>query len=309
MGRRLPRPGDGPAADDLGHQVPRPTARSSRPASTLAPAPRQRRRRPRRPRWSRRACPPHALSVAQEQPRRVHRRELARVPAKRITRLRGIGSVPRYELVRRSREWRQRFNLPEAGLPRADTQWPQANSTHPCGQFTGPGFGPAAAVARPAAFETAADLAQLSVDEVIRKLIPDAPELARSSDWPAPRRAPPFSPWAGQQEIARATGMPTPTCRAPDRLRTRWAKSVPALTPVRDDLVEILREHGGVMGGGTRRGLLARRGSELGDPAERLGRGDLRARRDRHRGTPGEPPAGPAPERPGAGGDAWSSSR
>ena len=34
-----------------------------------------------------------------------------------------------------------------------------------------------------------------------------------------------------------------------ERLRARWAKSVPALPPVRDEIVEILREHGGIMGG------------------------------------------------------------
>ena len=56
-----------------------------------------------------------------------------------------------------------------------------------------------------------------------------------------------------------------------ERLRARWAKSVPALLPVRDEIVEILREHGGIMGGrGLTAALLARRGSELGDPAERL---------------------------------------
>ena len=56
-----------------------------------------------------------------------------------------------------------------------------------------------------------------------------------------------------------------------ERLRARWAKSVPALTSVREEVVEILREHGGIMGDrGLAAGLLARRGSLLGDPAERL---------------------------------------
>ena len=56
-----------------------------------------------------------------------------------------------------------------------------------------------------------------------------------------------------------------------ERLRARWAKSVPALTSVREEVMEILREHGGIMGGrGLAAGLLARRGSLLGDPAERL---------------------------------------
>ena len=55
---------------------------------------------------------PYALSIAQQQLGVSTAGELARVPARRITRLRGIGSVPRYELVRRSREWRQRFDCP-----------------------------------------------------------------------------------------------------------------------------------------------------------------------------------------------------
>ena len=56
-----------------------------------------------------------------------------------------------------------------------------------------------------------------------------------------------------------------------ERLRARWAKSVPALTSVREEVMEILREHGGIMGGrALAAGLLARRGSLLRDPAERL---------------------------------------
>ena len=66
---------------------------------------------------------PYALSIAQQRLGIDTAGDLARVPARRITALRGIGSVPRYELVRLSREWRQRFSLTEAGLPRADVQW------------------------------------------------------------------------------------------------------------------------------------------------------------------------------------------
>ena len=61
---------------------------------------------------------PHALSVAQQRLDINTAGDLARVQARHITRLRGIGSRPRYELVRLSREWRQRFNLTEAGLLR-----------------------------------------------------------------------------------------------------------------------------------------------------------------------------------------------
>ena len=95
----------------------------------------------------------------------------------------------------------------------------------------------------------------------------------RSSASRAPRTGPPrVSPWAGPLEIARATGLPeTEVAAHLDRLRNRWQKSVKALTPVRDDLVEILRAHGRVLGWQQlAAGLLARRGAEIGDPAERL---------------------------------------
>ena len=117
-----------------------------------------------------------------------------------------------------------------------------------------------------------ADLRQLSVDDVVRHLIPDAPELAQVVGLAGVPGGARVSPWAGQQEIAQATGMTASDVAAhTERLRARWAKSVPALTPVRDEVMEILREHGGIMGGrGLAAGLLARRGSLLGDPAERL---------------------------------------
>ena len=57
--------------------------------------------------------PVRAVDRAAAAPRLDTAGDLARVPAGRITGLRGIGCVPRYELVRLSREWRQRFNLSE----------------------------------------------------------------------------------------------------------------------------------------------------------------------------------------------------
>ena len=89
--------------------------------------------------------------------------------------------------------------------------------------------------------------------------------------WQAPRAAS-VSPWAAQLEIARVTGLAEAEVTAHlDRLRNRWQKSVPALTPVREDLVEILQEHGRILGWRQlAAGLLARRGAELADPAERL---------------------------------------
>ena len=213
----------------------------------------------------------YALSIAQQSLGVSTAGELARVPARRITRLRGIGSVPRYELVRRSREWRQRFNLPEAELshggqdqnrPIERTAASPQPQTAPSAVAPSPEPGPA----------EPADLRQLSVDDVVRHLIPDAPELAQVVGLASVPNGARVSPWAGQQEIVHATGMAASDVAAhSERLRARWAKSVPALTSVRDEVMEILREHGGIMGGrGLAAGLLARRGSLLGDPAERL---------------------------------------
>ncbi len=217
---------------------------------------------------------PFALSIAQQRLGIDTAGDLARVPAKRITALRGIGSVPRYELVRLSREWRQRFSLTEDGTARADVQW--ADGEKPASvrdkrdlDFERTGVSPAPQLSP----ETPEDLAQLSVDEVVRRLIPDTPELARVTGLaPAAAGAAPVSPWAAPLEIARATGLSEDEVTALlDRLRNRWQKSVKALTSVREDLVTILGAHGRVLGSRQlAAGLLAKRGAETGDPAERL---------------------------------------
>ena len=62
---------------------------------------------------------PRALSIAQQHLGVSTVGELAHIPARRITMLRGIGSRPRYELVRRSREWRLRLRLAETDDPGA----------------------------------------------------------------------------------------------------------------------------------------------------------------------------------------------
>lgn len=217
---------------------------------------------------------PHALSVAQQRLGISTAGDLARVQARHITRLRGIGARPRYELVRRSREWRQRFNLTESGLPRGDVQWLGEDAKQrtvrdrhvisPERQLVSPHPQPAA--------QTPADLRRLSVDEVVRHLIPDEPELRQVAGLGPNAAGVTVAPWAGQQDIARVTGLPAADVAASlERLRSRWRKSVPALLPVRDDLVDILDEHGRVLGWRQlAAGLLARRGSELGDSAERL---------------------------------------
>ena len=201
---------------------------------------------------------PYALSAAMQKLHVSTAGDLARIPAGRITRLRGIGSVPRYELVRLSREWRQRF----------DVQW--TDTAGPLivqidTERTRPAHQPQPAV------EPAEDAERLSVDEVARRLVPSSRDLARVVGLAgAPGGV--ASPWAGQREIARVTGIAEAEVAANlDRLRSRWLKSVPELTPVREELVEILQEHGRIMGWRQlAAGLLARRGSELADPSERI---------------------------------------
>ncbi|HEY0936943.1 MAG TPA: BREX system serine/threonine kinase PglW [Trebonia sp.] len=210
---------------------------------------------------------PFALSIAQQRLGVSTAGELARVPARRITRLRGIGAVPRYELVRRSREWRQRFNLPEAGLARDDAG-EDSRDQRPRDQAGGPERGLPALPA-----QAPDDLRRLPVDEVARRLIPDSPpELALVTGRTAAKDGRRAGPWSSQRDIAQVTGIPEQEAAAHlDRLRARWRKSVPALTTVREDLTEILREHGRVLGARQlAAALLARRGADLDDPEERL---------------------------------------
>ena len=224
---------------------------------------------------------PHALSVAMQRLGVSTAGDLARVPNARITRLRGIGSVPRFELVRLSRDFRHRFHLAGTGVPRPDPGWPAAG--RPAKSLSSeravfPGSTGAPPQTRAPA-ESAEDLKRLSVGEIVRRLIPDSEELAlvmglvpvAEAASPGENRDP-VSPWAAQRDIAQATGLPEAEVAARlDRLRKRWAKSVPALLPVRDELTEILAAHGRILGWRElAAGFLARRGAGGTDGAEPL---------------------------------------
>ena len=208
---------------------------------------------------------PHALSTALGKLGVSTAGELARVPARRITVLRGIGSRPRYELVRRSREWRQRFNLAEAEIQEEERQ--EKNNSSERTPLTALGDVSPTGVA-----EQPEDLARLSVDDVLHRLVPGVPELRLVTGVARPADGRPLSPWASPQEMAARTGIPVADTAAHlERLRARWKKSVPALVGIRDDVVAILGEHGRILGWRElAAALLARRGSELSDPAERL---------------------------------------
>jgi len=82
----------------------------------------------------------------------------------------------------------------------------------------------------------------------------------------------PVAPWAAQREIERATGRGQEEVSGLlARLRERWARPLPAVTAVREDVLAILAEHGRVLAGHQiAAALLMRRGSDLEDPADRL---------------------------------------
>jgi serine/threonine protein kinase len=213
---------------------------------------------------------PRALSIAQQQLGVSTVRELASIPARRITKLRGIGSKPRYELVRRARDWRLKLSISEAALGKDKTDSSERAVVHPPATATGQ-KATASSAAAPA--ESEEELALLSIDELVARLIPDAPpELAVVTGKAGRDDRPPVATWANQRDIAAATGLAEPDVAASlDRLRQRWAKSVPALRPLRDDVAAILADHGRVLEfRQLATALLARRGCDLDDPAARL---------------------------------------
>ena len=213
---------------------------------------------------------PRALSIAQQQLGVSTVGELVRIPARRITKLRGIGSKPRYELVRQARDWRSRLRLSETAVPpgkissaeRAVVQAPHTASSQVA----------ADAVAQESA-DAEQELAHLSVDDLVARLIPDPLDLGRVVGLMGTDGAPPQVPsWANQREIAAGTGLAHEEVAARlDRLRNRWAKSVPALTSMRDDVLRMLEDHGRILEWRQlAAALLARRGSGLEDAAARM---------------------------------------
>ena len=127
-----------------------------------------------------------------------------------------------------------------------------------------------------------------SLDEVGRQLIPgaghtDAETAAMRSILGLPDsdgHPSPVAPWAGQREIERITGRGQEEVTSLlDRLHERWAKSVPAVTRVREDVVAILADHGRVFGGNQiAAALLMRRGSDLETTLARLNLASVCAR-------------------------------
>jgi hypothetical protein len=213
---------------------------------------------------------PRALSIAQQRLGVSTVGELVHIPARRITKLRGIGSKPRYELIRRAREWRLRLRLSETAVPPGKI----VSTERAVVQASDTASSPPVADAMVGELAPAEDeLAHLSVDDIVARLIPDPLGLGLAVGLTGLDGAPPrVPPWADQREITAATGLIEEEVAARlGRLRNRWAKSVPALTPLRDDVLCMLEDHGRVLEWRQlAAALLARRGSGLDDAASRM---------------------------------------
>ena len=248
LDRHLPRPGHGPAAHHRLHQQrrqrKRTTGQPTRPSPPAPSAPKRRAKATPATPLVAAGLSPYALSIAQQRLGVDTAGDLARVPARRITALRGIGSraplragpaVPRMAPAVQPHRGRR--------CPARTSSGPKERSPHPFGIKkilipNGPGLlpDPSRLLRRRKTWRSCPSTRSSAAS------IPDAPELARVTGLaPAADGAAPVSPWAAPLEIARATGLPEEEVTAHlDRLRNRWQKSVKALTSVREDLVEIL---------------------------------------------------------------------
>ena len=192
-----------------------------------------------------------ALSAAEDQLGVNTVGELAKIPAARIQRLRGVGLGPRNELLKRAREWRQQLQLTE--------------------QAAQPPRGKAGGV----------DPAVLSLDEIAAQLTPKQADgnlteitvIRLALGLPgADGQASPVSSWAPQSAVAGQAELSL--AQVSDLLakaRERWTKSLPAVTRLRVTVREILERHGRVMESRyLAAALLAERGCALADGAARL---------------------------------------
>jgi serine/threonine protein kinase len=192
-----------------------------------------------------------ALSAAEDQLHVNTVGELVRIPAARVQRLRGVGLGPRNELVKRAREWRQQLQVAE-----------QAQQS-------------------PGVRAGGVDPAMLSLDEVATQLVPRPAEgngaevlvIRLALGLPdADGRPAPVPAWAPISEIAAHAELPPEyVSELLARARTRWTKSLPAVTRLRITAREILEQHGRVLESRhLAAALLADRGCALADDGARL---------------------------------------
>ena len=242
-----------------------------------------------------------ALSIAQQQLGVTTVGELLRVQPKRIMQLRGIGIIPRNELVRRAGQWRRQLGLTEIAGITEKTSDTERSSGQPSRTATPPG-----------ADGTSEVPVTGSLDEVARQLIPGAGTRRRRDRGHAVDPRPAGCP--GSSVARPALGGPAGH-RAHDRAQPGRGlrPAVPAsralgqVGPGRDRCPRGRGGHPRRARPGARRQPDRRRAAH----APRFGPGGplgpaqpgrrLRARRDRHRNPAGAPPAGrAAPGRPRA---------
>jgi serine/threonine protein kinase len=194
---------------------------------------------------------PRALSAAEDQLHVNTVGELAKIPAARVQRLRGVGLGPRNELLRRASDWRHLLHVAEQAPP------------------------------APKAGASGVDPAILSLDEIAAQLVPrpladnDAERLVirLALGLPGPDGRPsPIAAWAPISAIATNTGLTSGyVSDLLGKARERWTKSLPAVTKLRGTVREMLDRHGRVMESRhLAAALLAERGCALADDTARL---------------------------------------
>ena len=194
--------------------------------------------------------------------------DLLRFPLIHVNRMRGVGNQTRRELTDLAKRLAERF--PDAA------RRPKAAPTEDAGAIPDDGV-------------------RVSVDELRRQLLPAGRTAQAKADTDVLTallglRDEPITTWPSQSEVARTLGItPVAVSHAVARARQRWSKT-PALTRLRQDMVEMLEAQGNVM---TQRelaaALLASRGSVQGHPLRsRYAAACVRAAAEveRHRAAP-----------------------
>ncbi|WP_199044187.1 BREX system serine/threonine kinase PglW [Glycomyces salinus] len=173
--------------------------------------------------------------------------DLIGCPASRINSLDGAGTKVKHELLRKASKWRAALGLTET------------------------------TTAQPGEDDRRA--ADATVDQIADKLLPKRGEpeplrrVALLLGLPHGGARSPVPVWSTFEEVAVATGESVANLRTSldDVRASRWAKSVPELTALRDQIADILAERGRVMEASQlASAVLGLRSSEYTDPESRL---------------------------------------
>ena len=186
--------------------------------------------------------------------------DLLRFPLVQMHRMRGVGSQTRRELTELTKQLALRF--PE--IARAPKLAPSREAEEIPEEAAHASVDELLRQVLPAGRATRAkrDAEVLAVTLGLRDAAEGSPDAPGAADAPDVPDAPDAPVWPSQSDVARILAMtPVAVSQTLARARRRWAKT-PALTKLRNDIVELLEAHGGVM---TRQevadALLVRRGS------------------------------------------------